>query len=105
MTRWTVRYNSLHSIDVNHLSLISLFCSILLDRNERNGLKIEKLRELTGLIKYMQSFEFLFGIKLGKMLYCEVDKIAKNLQGDKVCISSAIGYVKKLFDRLEIRRD
>ena len=104
VTRWTVRYNSLHSIDVNHLSLLSLFCSILLDRDERNGLKVEKVRKITGLIRYMQSFEFLFGIKLSKMLYFEADKIATNLQGDKVCISSAVGYVKQLIDRLERKK-
>ena len=101
VTRWTVRYNSLHSIDVNHLSLLSLFCSILLDKDERRGLKVEKVREITGLIRYMQSFEFLFGIKLSKMLYFEVDKIATHLQGDKICISNAIEFVKQLIDRLE----
>jgi len=59
---------------------------------------------MSGLLKYMQSFEFLFGIKLSKLLYCEVDKITTNLQGDKVCISNAMQFVSNLVETLEAKK-
>ena len=79
VTRWTVRSKSLLSIDVNHISLLVLFCDLVSDRVEKKNLDAEKLRKIHGLIKYMQSFEFLFGIKLSIVLYSEVDKIATHL--------------------------
>ena len=90
VTRWTVRSKSLLSIDANHLSLLLLFCDIVTDRVEKRGLKADKLQEIHGLIKHMQSFEFMFVIKLSIVLYSEVDKIATNLQGNVVCISNSM---------------
>ena len=104
VTRWTVRSKSLLSIDVNHISLLVLFCDLVSDRVEKKNLDAEKLREIHGLIKYMQSFEFLFGIKLSIVLYSEVDKIATHLQGDKVCISNAMHFVSCLLEILEEKK-
>ena len=92
------------SIDVNNLSLLTLFCHILSDSEERRNLNAEKLQETNGLIKYMQSFEFIFGIKLSKMLYCEAHKIATHLQGDKVSIFDAIQFVTNLVGTLKEKR-
>ena len=104
VTRWTVRSKSLLSIDVNHISLLVVFCDLVSDRVEKKNLDAEKLREIHGLIKYMQSFEFLFGIKLSIVLYSDVDKIATHLQGDKVCISNAMHFVSNLLGILEEKR-
>ena len=105
VTRWTVRASSLSSIDQNHLALLKLFCDILMDRTERNSLNAEKLQEISGLVKYMQSFEFIFGIKLSFLLYHQVGSIAMNLQGDKVCISDAMQFLRNLVAELEEKKD
>ena len=39
------------------------------------------------------------------MLYCEVERTATNLQGDKVCISNAIQFVSKLVETLEDKKE
>ena len=105
VTRWTDRASSLSSIDQNHLALLKLFCDMLMDRTERNSLKAEKLQEISGVGKYMQSFEFIFGIKLSFLLYHQVDSIAMNLQGDKVCISDAMQFLRNLVAKLEEKKD
>ena len=64
VTRWTVRASSLKSVDSNHLSIMSMFAEIMMDKEEKKGLNEEKKREVIGLIRYMQKFEFIFGIKL-----------------------------------------
>ena len=94
VTRWTVRANSLISIDVNHLGLITLFVTIMSDREERSNLDAEKTRDIVGMIAYMQKFEFICGIKLSILIYVEVDNIAKHIQGDKVSISNTIQFAK-----------
>ena len=105
VTRWTVRASSLSSIDQNHLALLQLFCDMLMDRTERNSLKAEKLQEISGLVKYMLSYEFIFGIKLSFLLYHQVDSIAMNLQCDKICISDAMQFLRNLVAKLEEKKD
>ena len=100
MTRWTVRANSLKSIDTNHFRLLNLFVEIISDKTEKRGLDAEKTCEVIGLIAYLQKFEFIFGIKLNIVMYKEVDDIAKQMQGDKVSISNAIQFVKRLLTTL-----
>ena len=94
--QWTVTNKSLFSIDVNHISLLLLFYNSVIDRVEKRNIDADKIWEIHGLMKYMQSFEFLFGINLSIVLYSGVDKIVTHLQGDKVCIPNAMHFVSKL---------
>ena len=55
VTRWTVRANSLKSIDVNHLGLMTLFVTIMSDKEKRSNLGAEKTRDIIGMIAYMKS--------------------------------------------------
>ena len=60
VTRWTVRAKSLDRILKNYVALITLFTNIMSDQKERLALNQEKNREITGLIKYLQKYEFFF---------------------------------------------
>ena len=75
------------------------------DKEERSNLDAEKNRDIIGMIAYMQKFEFICGIKLSIVLYTEVDKIAKNMQSDKVSISNAMQFAKRLVRNLEEKQD
>ena len=66
-----------------------MFAETMLNKEDKNGLNEEKKREVIGLINYMQTFEFIFGIKLSIRLYQEIDSIANDMQGDNVSISNA----------------
>ena len=103
--RWTVRAKSLDNILKNYLALVILFITIMSDQRERSALNQEKIREITGLIKYFQTYEFFFGMKLCITLYSTVDSFSTKLQGNDVDISVAIHYVKKLVQELEAKRD
>ena len=105
VTRWTVRASYLMSIDINHLSILSMFAEIMMDKEEKKDLNEEMKREVIGLICYMQKFESIFGIKLSIRFYLGIDTIANNLQGAKVSMSNAIKFVKKLIDKLEVKRE
>ena len=105
VTRWTVRAKSLNNILMNYVALVTLFTKIMSDQRERSALNQEKIREITGLIKYLQTYEFFFGMKLCIRLYATVDSYSTKLQGDNVNISVAIHYVKKLVQELEAKRD
>ena len=53
------------------------------------------------MIAYTQKFKFIFGIKLSVVLYYKVDKIAKNMQDNKVSISNTMQFDKWLVKTLE----
>ena len=84
---------------------MTLFATIMTDTEEKKNLRGEKLSDITGLLKFMQKFEFLFGLKLSILLYKTVDYHAKNLMGDDANISVAVGIVKQLVTKLENHRD
>ena len=77
--RWTVRAKSLDNILKNYLALVILFITIMSDQRERSALNQEKIREITGLIKYFQTYEFFFGMKLCITLYSTVDSFSTKL--------------------------
>ena len=105
VTRWTVRAKSLNNILKNYVALVTLFAKIMSEQSERSALNQEKTREITGLIKYLQTYEFFFGMKLCITLYATVDSYSTKLQGDNVNISVAIHYANKLVQELEAKRD
>ena len=105
VTRWTVRATSLQNILSNYEGIVSLFARLLTDREEKQGLNADKIREITGLVQYLQKFEFLIGLRLSILLYKTVDHHAKNLQGDNVNISVAIKMVVTLVKELERHKD
>ena len=105
VTRWTVRARSLENILCNYEGIVSLFARLLTDKEERQGLNADKIREITGLVQYLQKFEFFIGLRLSILLYKTVDRHATMLQGDNVNISVAIRMVVSLVRELESHKD
>ena len=66
-------------------------------------MKVEKLRDITGLVQYVQKFKFFFGLKLSIDLYKIFDFHVKFLQGDDVnshvIITMMKSFVKELTDQ------
>ena len=51
VTRCTVRASSLENMLCNHEEIVSLFATLLTDKEEGQGLNADKNREITGLVQ------------------------------------------------------
>ena len=66
------------------------------DKKERQGLNADKIREITGLVQYLQKFEFFIGLRLSMLLCKTIEHHATILQGDDANMPVAIRMVMSL---------
>lgn len=80
MTRWTVRANCLQRIIDNYCFLYKLWNECL----SESGLVQDIKSRIIGCKAQMETFNFFFGLKLGKLLYSHTDKLSQTLQSEKM---------------------
>ena len=84
-TRWTVRANSFQRVIENYESLSHLW-DVCLDES---GLTDDIKGRIVGCKSKMESFDYYFGLKVGKMLLSHTDKLSQTLQGAKMSAVSS----------------
>ena len=84
-TRWTVRANSFERVIENYESLSHLW-DVSLDES---GLTDDIKGKIVGCKSKMESFDFCFGLKVGKMLLSHTDKLSQTLQRAKMSAASS----------------
>ena len=77
-TRWTVRANCSQRIIDNYSYELWDECL------KESGLNIDVKSRIIGCKSQMETFDFYFGLKLGKLLYSHTDKLSQTLQSDKM---------------------
>ena len=75
------------------------------DKEERQCLNADKIREITGFAQHLQKSEFFIGLRLSMLLHERVDHHATILQGDNVNASVSIRMVVSLVKELESHKD
>ena len=84
-TRWTVRANCFHRIIDNYSLLYELWDESL----KKSGLKRDVKSRIIRRKSQMDTFDFYFGLKLGKLLYSHTDKLSQTLQSEKMSAVSS----------------
>ena len=84
-TRWTVRANCFQRIIDNYSFLYELWDECL----KESGLNRDVKSRIIGCKSQMETFDFYFGLKLGKLLYSHTDKLSQTLQSEKVSAVSS----------------
>ena len=84
-TRWTVCVNSFQRVIDNYTSLSDLWDVCL----EESGHKDDIRGRIIGCKSKMESFDYYFGLKVGKMLYSHTDKLSQTLQDVKMSAVSS----------------
>ena len=79
-TRWTVRANCSQRIIDNYSLLYELWDECL----KESGLNRDVKSRIIGCKSQMETFDFYFGLKLGKLLYSHTDKLSQTLQSEKM---------------------
>ena len=59
-----MRATSLENILKNYKGIVALLTRLQSDQEEEKGLNAEKIREITGLVQYLQIYEFFIGLIL-----------------------------------------
>ena len=85
MTRWTVRANCLQRIIDNYSFLYELWDECL----SESGLIHDIKSRIIGCKAQMETFNFYFGLKLGKLLYSHTDKLSQTLQSENMSAVSS----------------
>ena len=84
-TRWTVRANSFQRVIENYESFSHLWDLCL----DESGLTDDIKGRIVGCKSKMESFDYYFGLKVGKMLLSHTDKLSQTLQGAKMSAVSS----------------
>ena len=84
-TRWTVRANCFQRIRDNYSFLYELWDECL----KESGLNRDVKSRIIGCKSQMETFDFYFGLKLGKLLYSPTDKLSQTLQSQKMSAVSS----------------
>ena len=84
-TQWTVRANSFQRVIENYESFSYLW-DVCLDES---GLTDDIKGRIVGCKSKMESFDYYFGLKVGKMLLSHTDKLPQTLQGAKMLAVSS----------------
>lgn len=84
-TRWTVRANCFHRIIDNYGFLYELWNECL----KESGLNRDVKSRIIGCKAQMETFDFYFGLKLGKLLFSHTDKLSQTLQSEKMSAVSS----------------
>ena len=84
-TRWTIRANCFQRIIDNYSFLYELWNECL----KESGLNRDVKSRIVGCKSQMETFDFYFGLKLGKLLYSHTDKLSQTLQSEKMSALSS----------------
>ena len=84
-TRWTVRANCFQRIIDNYSFLYELWDECLKESDLNGDVK----SRIIGCKSQMETFDFYFGLKLGKLLYSPTDKLSQTLQSEKMSAVSS----------------
>ena len=84
-TRWTVRANCFQRIIDNYRFLYELWDECL----KESGLNRDVKSRIIGCKSQMETFDFYFGLKLGKLLFSHTDKLSQTLQSEKMSAVSS----------------
>ena len=84
-TRWTVRANCFQRIIDNYSFFFELWDECL----KVLGLNRDVKSRIIGCKSQMETFDFYFGLKLGKLLYSPTDKLSQTLQSEKMSAVSS----------------
>ena len=84
-TRWTVRANCFQRIIDNYSFLYELWDKCL----KESGLNRDIKSRIIGCKSQMETFDFYFGLKLGKLLDSHTDKLSQTLQSEKMSAVSS----------------
>ena len=101
MTRWTVRANCLQRIIDNYSFLYELWDECL----SESGLIQDIKSRIIGCKAQMETFNFYFGLKLGKLLYSHTDKLSQTLQSEKMSAVSSKHLAMLTIETLSRLRD
>ena len=88
-TRWTVRASALTSISESYEALVEIWGQakeIVSDSEMRT--------RIGGVAKQMETFDFFFGVKLGRIVLNMADNLSKALQGSSVSASDGQSLMK-----------
>ena len=81
-TRWTVRADAFASILENYEPLLYTWTEAKQVCSDS-----EVRARVGGVAKHMESFEFLFGLELGRIVFNMADNLSKALQGTSISAS------------------
>ena len=84
-TRWTVRANCFQRIIDTYSFLYELWDECL----KESGLNRDVRSRIIGCKSQMETFDFYFGLKLGKLLCSHTDKLSQTLQSEKISAVSS----------------
>ena len=89
VTRLTVRYESLDAIEKNYQCLMALF-----DWATHNTSDPDMKARLIGVSHQMTTFEYYFGLKLTKLIFCHCDYLSKAMQAKELPQVSNLRRIK-----------
>ncbi len=84
-TRWTVRFSTLKSFELNLKPVITTLDEI---SEERSG--TDASTKARGLLKQLEGFEFVFGLQLSLLIFGCTDHLSCSLQSPSLCIGDAL---------------
>lgn len=91
-TRMTVKYNTLTAIDSQASSLMQILDDIRSDRTSTH----EAQAKASGLLRWLESFEFSFAQTIGLELFGMTDELSKQLQNPKLSAAEGLESVLAL---------
>ena len=88
-TRWTVRASALTSISENYEALVETWSQA------KEVVSDSEMRaRIGGVAKQMETFDFFFGVELGRIVLNMADNLSKALQGSSVSASDGQSLMK-----------
>ena len=99
-TRWTVKADALESIIQNYETLQNVFKECL--NEEKDPHTRGRLR---GVVSYMKSFNYFFGVKLGHHLLSHSDNLSRTLQRSDISAAEGQSLATKTVKTLANERD
>ena len=88
-TRWTVKAEAFTSISENYEALMETWAEAKQINNDS-----EMRARIGGLAKQMESFDFFFGLELGRIVFSMSDNLSKALQGSSISASEGQSLMK-----------
>ncbi|KAL5515852.1 hypothetical protein EMCRGX_G001086 [Ephydatia muelleri] len=88
-TRWTVKAEAFTSISENYEALMETWAEAKQINNDR-----EMRARIGGVAKQMESFDFFFGLELGRIVFSMSDNLSKALQGSSISASEGQSLMK-----------
>ena len=87
-TRWTVRLRTLQSVATNLKAIVLTLLEVGHDQAGR-----ESSIKAHGLLKHMETFEFVFGMELCMLIFGYTDELSSTLQSSALGLDDAVPHV------------